>query len=87
MAGKNFQITAKCVAAYWTQYPDGDGCGYEIPDGGFVVYSKDKKYDAPEAETEEVFLDRLKRSKAAGRNLFFEEWEEDTEEYGPNVDL
>ncbi|MDO4281375.1 MAG: hypothetical protein Q4C56_07065 [Peptococcaceae bacterium] len=34
----------------------------------------------PLEETDEIFLDRLERSKAAGRNLFYEEW---TREFVP----
>ena len=35
-----------------------------------------KEYVMPYDETEESFIDRIERSKQAGRNLFFEEWEE-----------
>ncbi len=35
-----------------------------------------KTYICPMLETDEVFLDRIERSKQAGRNLFFEEWPE-----------
>jgi hypothetical protein len=31
-------------------------------------------YVKPFDETEEVFMDRIRRSKEQGRNLFFEEW-------------
>ena len=33
-----------------------------------------KEYVKPFDETEEVFMDRIRRSKEQGRNLFFEEW-------------
>lgn len=33
------------------------------------------EYIMPLDESDEVFLDRIERSKQAGRNLFFEEWE------------
>ena len=35
-----------------------------------------KHYICPLDETDEIFLDRIERSKQAGRNLFFEEWPE-----------
>lgn len=35
-----------------------------------------KHYICPLDETDEVFLDRIERSKQAGKNLFFEEWPE-----------
>lgn len=37
---------------------------------------KGKTYRQPSDETEEQFLDRIERSKKAGRNLFYEEWPE-----------
>ena len=35
-----------------------------------------KHYICPLGETDEIFIDRIERSKQAGRNLFFEEWPE-----------
>ncbi len=35
-----------------------------------------KHYICPLDETDEIFLDRIERSKQAGRNLFFVEWPE-----------
>lgn len=33
-------------------------------------------FTVPDDETDDTFLDRITRSKAAGRNLFYEEFEE-----------
>lgn len=38
--------------------------------------SDKQKFTVPAAETDETFADRIKRSKKAGRNLFYEEFEE-----------
>lgn len=73
-------ISKKCIAAYWQQYPDG-AIGYKEPGTKLSVEENEtlKAYVAPENETDDVFMDRLRRSKESGRNLFFEEWEEDNE--------
>ena len=81
MIGENYKLSTECIIAYWKQYPDLDGCGYGEPDGGFAVYDGDYQYIAPIDETDETFMDRLKRSKDAGRNLFFEEWKRVEVEY------
>ena len=38
--------------------------------------SDGKLFVRPNGETDETIIDRIERSKQAGRNLFFEEWEE-----------
>lgn len=80
-------ISGECLREYGRQYPN-DDCGYEESSAsglvslsnekGKMVIQKDKN------ETDEIFMDRLKRSKACGRNLFFEEWK--PFEYLPNRD-
>ena len=40
-----------------------------------VHFPNGDAFVAPHDETMEAFLDRIERSKKAGRNLFFEEWE------------
>ncbi len=70
-------VSYDSISKYWKQYPDG-GIGYSEPDGGLMISNLEngKTYKAPANETDELFEDRLERSKKARRNLFFEEWEE-----------
>lgn len=56
-------------------------CGCDMCFGGRVTVTDnrtDKSYPAPEGETDELFKNRIERSIAAGRNLFFEEWQPET---------
>ena len=66
-------ISGDNIMAYWKQF----GTIYNAePDGGLFVEDEDgTAYKAPEGETDQSFADRMKRSKEARRNLFFEEWE------------
>ena len=70
-------ISKKCMVAYWMQYPDG-GCGYAEPSDIIIVCDNEnmKSYRMPADETDDTFMDRLKRSKDENKNLFFTEWEE-----------
>ncbi|MDO4281760.1 MAG: hypothetical protein Q4C56_09030 [Peptococcaceae bacterium] len=66
------------ILAYRKQYPE-DDCAWMAPSCEYVfIDNGDKALINPPGETDEIFLDRLERSKAAGRNLFYEEW---TDEY------
>ena len=65
-------ITDEARMEYWKQY----GAVYygEPGDGLFVEDDDGNAYQAPEGETDAIFRDRIRRSKEAGRNLFYEEW-------------
>lgn len=63
-------------------------CFYLEPDAWarvFVEDSNGNSYIQPKEENDEGFLDRLERSKQAGENLFFKEWEKNTIEFNPHV--
>ena len=68
----------ECIKAYWQAFPNNDGCGLYEPDGVFCVEYGDRLYKMPENETKNAFMDRIKRSKTARKNLFFDEWQEYT---------
>lgn len=77
-------LSEKCITAYRAQYPD-DDCGYEESTGNIMIESADGKLFCPSAsETDENFIERLKRSSTTGKNLFYEEWM--TFEYQPECD-
>lgn len=67
-------LTDTCIEKYREQYPL-DDCFYGEPND-LIMISNDENVTViqPIDETEAVFLDRLERSKKAGKNLFFEEW-------------
>jgi hypothetical protein len=68
-------ISHKAIDAYRKVFP-GDNCAYGEP--GSLVFvepeGSDDAYLQPCDETEAIFLDRIERSRKAGRNLFCEEW-------------
>lgn len=66
-------LSDRCLEAYWKQYPKGT-CSRGEPGEAVFVSAKGKTYIQPDDETEDSFLDRLKRSKDQGENLFFSEW-------------
>lgn len=75
----------QCMYEY-RKFAKKDDCGIEIiTDVLFISHEKSKDeyktYFLPENETVENFLDRIERSKKADKNLFYEEWEEDTTDY------
>ena len=74
-------LTSKSVFAYRKQFPD-DNCFFSEPGSEILIETKEKAFISPSDETDEVFSDRLVRSKKIGRNLFYEEW--DTFEYNPD---
>ena len=61
--------------AYEEAFPESKLCILS-PSGDMtaVDLENNKEYVKPFDETEEVFMDRIRRSKEQGRNLFFEEW-------------
>ncbi len=74
-------LTSKSVFAYRKQFPD-DNCFFSEPGSGILIENKEEAFISPFDETDEVFFDRLVRSKEIGRNLFYEEW--NTFEYAPD---
>ena len=66
-------VTMKCVKAYEAAGLDGRMM-ILMPDMDCVSYGR-ASYVPTRDETEAQILDRIERSKKAGRNLFFEEWE------------
>ncbi len=72
------------IEKYNKLYPD-DDMKFGIPDGVLLKRNNDESlFYGDENESDEVFLDRLERSKKAGKNLFYEEWE--PFEYEDDVD-
>ena len=63
------------IMAYEEVFPESKLC-FLSPSGDMtaVDLEKNKEFVMPFDETEEVFMDRIRRSKEQGRNLFFEEW-------------
>lgn len=79
-------ISIENIALYREQFAT-NRCAYLEPDLFMRIGIEDENGDThiqPKDETDEIFLDRLERSKAAGRNLFFEEWEKFEFEYDPD---
>lgn len=70
-------LTSKCVWAYRTQL-DNDGCFFAEPGNNIMVLDSEtgRYFISPSNEEEKDFMNRIQRSQAEGRNLFFEEWEE-----------
>lgn len=80
-------LSKESLQAYYEQFGDEtdgirDACG-NIDLGGFeestgtIMLSRPtdgQLFVPPEGETDKEFAERLKRSKEAGRNLFYEEW-------------
>lgn len=75
-------VTRKCIEAYKASGLDGQ-LGIMIPDWDSVTFDDGTAYVAPNSETEHETLDRIERSKKAGRNLFREEWKPFV--YEPNI--
>ena len=63
------------LMAYAEAVPDSKLCVLE-PDGRVIAmdFENEKEYEMPEEETAEQFYDRITRSRACGKNLFFQEW-------------
>ena len=86
MIGIN-EISWEAMGKYYDTFKDAEA-GYLVPDGKVVVVNPNtgESYIPYEDETEEKFLDRINRSVKAGRNLFFEEWQENDEQFDPDVE-
>lgn len=70
------KLSHHAISVYARAFPD-DDCGYEeLTEGLFSICTADATASViqPEDETEDAFLDRIERSRKAGRNLFYEEW-------------
>ena len=63
------------ICAYEEAFPNSKVC-FLMPSGDLSVvdFNSNREYRMPEEETEETFMDRIRRSQEQGRNLFFEEW-------------
>lgn len=70
------RVSDECIENYMMQFPEDD---IFIEESNNLVAIKDKKtnilYIQPRMENDEEFMDRLKRSKKAQKNLFYKEWE------------
>lgn len=70
-------ISESSLKAYMAAGFEGD-CSLVPPVGmAMISFPDGKTYMATTDETDEEFLDRLERSKKAGRDLIREEWELD----------
>ena len=75
-------IHPESIMEYRKAFSD-ENCWYAVPSSLVMVTSpEDKSYLSPIDEDDETFLDRVKRSQEAGRNLFYEEWPEHVSEPG-----
>ena len=63
------------ICAYEEAFPNSKVC-FLMPSGDLSVvdFKNNREYRMPEDESEETFMDRIRRSQEQGRNLFFEEW-------------
>ncbi len=70
-------LTEKNVYEY-RKYFDTDNCAFAEPGNQIMIFNKKTStyHISPPEETNEIFMDRLKRCEEEQRNLFFEEWEE-----------
>lgn len=71
------------ILKYHEAFPE-DACGYAVPSSLVAIDSHvdQRTFISPIDEDDETFIDRIERSKEAGRNLFYEEWEEEEMEEG-----
>lgn len=76
-------LSTKVIFEYRKEFPN-DRCFFCESGTGVFIDSKseEKTFISPFDETDEIFIDRIKRSKEVGRNLFYEEW--NTFEYNPD---
>lgn len=70
-------ISEDAIMRYREAFPESD-CFYGEPSEYVIVTfgSDAPSHIQPEDETEKQFLERIERSKQAGKNLFEEEWPE-----------
>ena len=76
------------IIAYEEAFPESKLC-FLSPSGNVAVvdFANNEEYVMPDEETEESFMDRIRRSQEAGRNLFFEEWPPLTREWESDPDV
>ena len=76
------------INAYEQAFPDSKVC-FLMPSGNLSVvdFENNREYQMPEDESEETFMDRIRRSQAQGRNLFFEEWPQYVHEWETDPDV
>lgn len=68
-------ISYSCILKYRELYPN-DYCAYSEPSDNVLVSNKKtgNSFISSHEETDEIFLDRIERSKKTGENLFYKEW-------------
>ena len=76
------------ICAYEEAFPNSKVC-FLMPSGDLSVvdFNSNREYRMPEEETEETFMDRIRRSQEQGRNLFFEEWPPFVHEWETDPDV
>ena len=69
-------LNSICIFKYREHFPE-DHCFFSEPGPGIIIENTERKsFISPSGETDDIFLERLNRSKIANRNLFYEEWSE-----------
>lgn len=69
-------ISYNSIKQYRNAFPD-DSCAYDAAGYGEVIITNGKtgeSFRSDLAETDEKFLDRIKRSAEQSKNLFYDEW-------------
>lgn len=69
-------ISYESIKQYREAFPD-DSCAYDAVGYGEVIITSGntgKAFRSDLTETDEVFLDRIKRSIEQAKNLFYDEW-------------
>lgn len=81
-------MSESIICAYEEAFPNSKVC-FLMPSGDLSVvdFSSDREYRMPEDESEETFMDRIRRSQEQGRNLFFEEWPQYVHEWEIDPDV
>ena len=76
------------ISAYEEAFPDSKAC-FLMPSGDLSVvdFENNREYQMPEDESEDTFMDRIRRSQAQGRNLIFEEWPQYIHEWETDPDV
>ena len=77
-------ISGKCLTAYMEMYPENEYpksiMHYLMCDGRLSIATGTTPRIQPDDETDETFMERLSRCTPE-RNVFLEEWPEDTYDY------
>lgn len=69
-------ISYESIKQYRKVFPN-DSCAYDAVGYGEVIITNGntgESFRSNSAETDEVFLDRIKRSVEQNQNLFYDEW-------------